>query len=108
EGRNRGGQRVLLGTLVKPRAIGGPVYVTRYNLHAAAPITGNLAPGASTGDAIQQIDRLSRDTLPITMQSEWTEIMFMQIRAGNTAMYVFALAVVRVFLTLAALYHSWE
>jgi multidrug efflux pump len=106
--RNKWGQMILLGTLVKPREIGGPVYVTRYNLYAAAPITGNLAPGVSTGDVIQEVNRLSRDSLPITMQSEWTEIMFMQIRAGNTAMYVFALAVVCVFLALAALYESWS
>jgi multidrug efflux pump len=105
--RNKWGQMVLLGTLVKPREIGGPVYITRYNLYTAAPITGNLAPGVSSGDAIQEIDRLSRETLPITMSSEWTEIMFMQIRAGDTAVYVFALAVVCVFLALAALYESW-
>src|SRR5207247_8565288 len=61
-----------------------------------------------TGDVIQDVNRLSRDTLPSTMQSEWTEIMFMQIRAGDTAMYVFALAVVCVFLALAALYESWS
>jgi multidrug efflux pump len=106
--RNKWGQMVLLGTLVKPRAVGGPVYVTRYNLYAAAPITGSLAPGVSTGDVIQEVNRLSRDTLPITMSSEWTEIMFMQIRAGDTATYVFALAVVCVFLALAALYESWS
>ncbi|HUE14338.1 MAG TPA: efflux RND transporter permease subunit [Planctomycetaceae bacterium] len=106
--RNKWGQMVLLGTLVKPREIGGPVYVTRYNLYTAAPITGNLAPGVSTGAVIDEVNRLSRDTLPITMQSEWTEIMFMQIRAGNTAIYVFALAVVCVFLALAALYESWS
>ena len=98
--RNKWGQMVLLGTLVTPREIGGPVYVTRYNLYAAAPITGNLSPGVSTGDVIQEINRLSRESLPISMQSEWTEIMFMQIRAGDTAMYVFALAVVCVFLAL--------
>jgi multidrug efflux pump len=106
--RNKWGQMVLLGTLVTPREIGGPVYVTRYNLYSAAAITGSLAPGVSTGDAIQEIDKLSRDSLPITMQSEWTEIMFMQIRAGDTAVYVFALAVVCVFLALAALYESWS
>ncbi|HEV3082844.1 MAG TPA: efflux RND transporter permease subunit, partial [Gemmataceae bacterium] len=106
--RNKWGQMVLLGTLVNVREIAGPVYVTRYNLYTAAPVTGNVAPGASTGNAIQEIDRLSRDTLPITMQGEWTEIMFMQIRAGNTAIYVFALAVVCVFLALAALYESWS
>jgi multidrug efflux pump len=106
--RNKWGQMVLLGTLLNVREIGGPVYVTRYNLYTAAPITGNVAPGASTGNAIQEIDRLSRASLPISMQGEWTEIMFMQIRAGNTAMYVFALAVVCVFLALAALYESWS
>jgi multidrug efflux pump len=106
--RNNQGQMVLLGTVVKLREIGGPVYVTRYNLYAAAPITGSLAPGVSSGDAIQEINRLSQDTLPITMHAEWTEIMFMQIRAGDTAVYVFALAVVCVFLALAALYESWS
>jgi multidrug efflux pump len=106
--RNKWGQMVLLGTLVKPREMGGPVYVTRYNLYAAAPITGNLAPGVSSGDVIEEVGRIAGETLPITMQSEWTEIMFMQIRAGNTAMYVFALAVVCVFLALAALYESWS
>ena len=99
---------VPLGTLVNLREVGGPVYVTRYNLSSAAPITGNLAPGVSTGNAIDEIDRLSRETLPLSMQHEWTELMFMQIRAGNTAMYVFALAVVCVFLALAALYESWS
>jgi multidrug efflux pump len=106
--RNQWGQMVPLGTLVRPRDTGGPVYVTRYNLYAAAPITGNVAQGVSTGEVIQEVNRLSGETLPITMQSEWTEIMFMQIRAGNTALYVFALAVVCVFLALAALYESWS
>src|SRR5207245_10658886 len=105
--RNHRGEMVLLSTLVEPRAVGGPVYITRYNLATAAPITGSLARGASSGDAIQEIDRLSHETLPISMQGEWTEIMFMQIRAGNQAIYVFALAVMCVFLALAALYESW-
>jgi multidrug efflux pump len=105
--RNQRGEMVLLGTVVTPRETGGPVYVTRYNLSTAATITGSLAPDASTGTAIQEVDRLARGTLPISMQGEWTEIMFMQIKAGNTAMYVFALAVVCVFLALAALYESW-
>src|SRR5262249_8695705 len=106
--RNKWGGMVQLGALVTPREVGGPVNVTRYNLYTAATVTRNVAPGFSTGDAIRQIDQLSRQTLPITMQTEWTEIMFMQIRAGDTAMYVFALAVVCVFLALAALYESWS
>jgi multidrug efflux pump len=106
--RNNRGQMVQLGTLVKPREMGGPVYITRYNLYTAAPITGNPAAGVSTGDVIQEVNRLSGSTLPITMGSEWTEIFFLQIRAGDTATYVFALAVVCVFLALAALYESWS
>jgi multidrug efflux pump len=105
--RNKWGQMVLLSTLVNPREIGGPVYITRYNLYSAAPITGNSAPDVSTGDVIQEVNRVASDILPITMASEWTEIMFLQIRAGNTAIYVFTLAVVCVFLALAALYESW-
>jgi multidrug efflux pump len=106
--RNKWGQMVPLGTLVNLREIGGPVMVIRYNLYTAAPVTGNLLPGVSSGDVIAEIDRLSGETLPITMKTEWTELMFMQIRAGNTAMVVFALAVVCVFLALAALYESWS
>src|SRR3954451_7254183 len=98
---------VPLGTLVAVREVGGPVFVTRYNLATAAPITGNLQPGTSSGAAIAVMDGLAARALPISMKAEWTELMFMQIRAGNTAMYVFLLAVVSVFLALSALYESW-
>ena len=67
-----------------------------------------MLPGVSSGEAIAAIDRLAEETLPRSMKTEWTELMFMQIRAGNTAIYVFALAVVCVFLALAALYESWS
>src|SRR3954451_23950974 len=99
---------VPLGTLVAVREVGGPVFVTRYNLATAAPITGNLQPGTSSGAAIAVMDGLAARALPLSMKTEWTELMFMQVRAGNTAMYVFALSVVCVFLALAALYESWS
>jgi multidrug efflux pump len=105
--RNKWGQMVLLGTLVTPREVGGPISVTRYNLYTAASVNGNVAPDVSTGDAIKAINEISADTLPLTMKAEWTDLMFMQIRAGNTAMYVFALSIVSVFLALSALYESW-
>jgi multidrug efflux pump len=107
EVRNKQGRMVPLGTLVEMRPVSGPVMVLRYNLFAAAPITGGVASGASTGPIIQSIDEKARETLPRAMKAEWTELMFMQLRAGNTAMYVFALSVVFVFLALAALYESW-
>ncbi|MHB1037862.1 MAG: efflux RND transporter permease subunit [Pirellulales bacterium] len=106
--RNNQGQMVLLGSLANVREIGGPIFVNRYNLYTAASISGNLRPGVSTGSVIASVDRLADQTLALSMNKEWTELMFMQIRAGNTAMYVFALAVACVFLTLAALYESWS
>ena len=105
--RNKWGQMVPLGTLVSPREIGGPITVTRYNLYTASQITGGLAAGVSSGNTIKEIDNLTDETLPLSMKAEWTEVMFLQIRAGNTAIYVFALSVVSVFLALAALYESW-
>jgi multidrug efflux pump len=106
--RNNRGEMVPLGALGEVREIGGPIFVNRYNLYTAATVTGNLRPGASTGRVIDSVDALADDTLSLSMNKEWTELMFMQIRAGNTAMYVFALAVACVFLALAALYESWS
>src|SRR6202044_2189118 len=105
--RNSRGEMVPLGTLVKVREVGGPVMVQRYNLYTAAPINGNVRAGTSSGEAITRVDTTARAALPRSMKTEWTELMFMQIRAGNTAMAVFGLAVVFVFLALAALYESW-
>ena len=104
--RNNRGQMVPLGTLVNTKEIGGTISVTRFNLAPGASISGNIQ-GVSTGDAIKSIDSLAEKSLPLSMQKEWTDLMFMQIRAGNTAMYVFLLAIVCVFLALAALYESW-
>jgi multidrug efflux pump subunit AcrB len=105
DGTGRGHCRV--GTLARLPRINGPVMVTRYNLYPAAPISGNSRPGVSSGEAIADVGRLAEQTLPRSMSTEWTELMFMQIRAGNTAMDVFGLAVVFVFLAMAALYESW-
>ena len=104
--RNNKGQMVPLGTLLTPREQGGPLSVPRYNLYNSAAISGNIL-GVSSGDAIKNIDRIAAETLPLSMKSEWTDIMFMQIRAGNTAMYIFLLSIICVFLALSALYESW-
>jgi multidrug efflux pump len=106
--RNKAGEMVPLGTLAKLREIGGPVSVTRYNLYRATTLNGNIQTGFSTGDAIKSIECLAAESLPLSMKPEWTELMFMQVRAGNTAMYVFVLAIVCVFLALSALYESWS
>ncbi|HMF36478.1 MAG TPA: efflux RND transporter permease subunit, partial [Isosphaeraceae bacterium] len=104
--RNKWQQMVPLGTLIQPREIGGPISVTRYNLYRSATINGNVQD-VSTGVAIAAIDALAAESLPLSMRTEWTELMFMQIRAGNTAIYVFLLSILCVFMALAALYESW-
>ena len=108
EVRNNQGQMVSLGTLADVREIGGPIFVFRYNSRAATSITGNLRPGVSSGVVIADVDRLAAETLPLSMKSEWTELMFMQIRDGDTTLSVFSLAVMCVFLALSALYESWS
>jgi hydrophobe/amphiphile efflux-1 (HAE1) family protein len=105
--RNNKGQMVPLGTLISVRDVPGPVMVTRYNLYNSAPVNGIASPAISSGQTIDTVDEVAADVLPRSMQTEWTELTFMQIKAGDTAMYVFALAVVFVFLALAALYESW-
>ncbi len=105
--RNNTGQMVPLGTLVRMRSIGGPVMVTRYNLYTSAPVMGGALPPLSSGQGISIMEREAAETLPRSMSTEWTELTFMQIKAGNTAIYVFGAAVVFVFLVLAAQYESW-
>jgi multidrug efflux pump len=107
--RNKWGQMVPLGTLVNVREITGPIFVNRYNLYTAAPITGSLRPGASSGDVIAEVDSRARETLPRSMKADWTELMYLQIIEGNSTppQLVFALAVMFVFLALSALYESW-
>ena len=105
--RNDQGMMAPLGTLVDIRDTTGPVMVNRYNLYPSAPINGGISPRLGSGEAITAINQAAEATLPRSMTTEWTELTLMQIRAGNTAMYVFALAVVGVFLALAALYESW-
>jgi multidrug efflux pump len=106
--RNNRGQMAPLGTLVDVREINGPTTVNRYNLYSSAAITGNLQTGYSSGLAIEQVQRLAEQSLPLSMKADWTELMFMQKRAGNTSFYVFALSVASVFLALSALYESWS
>jgi multidrug efflux pump len=105
--RNKSGEMVPLGTLVNVREIGGPIAVTRYNLYGSSEIRGIVRTGYSDGEAMKEIDRIALETLPISMKPDWTELMFLQKLAGNSAIYVFLLSVVCVFLALAALYESW-
>ena len=102
------GEMVPLGTLLSVRNTSGPVMILRYNMYTAAAITGNTTPGTSSGQAVPLMQQIAAEKLPRSMAYDWTELTYMQLQAGNTAMYVFALAVVFVFLVLAAQYESWK
>jgi multidrug efflux pump len=106
--RNDKGEMVQLGSLARIEDAAGPVMVMRYNMYPSAAVNGNLPATTSTGRGVELVDKLAKDSLPAEQTIEWTEITYMQIIAGNTAMIVFALGVVLVFLVLAAQYESWS
>jgi multidrug efflux pump subunit AcrB len=106
--RNNQGQMIRLATLLDVRDTSGPVMVMRYNMYSAAAITGDASPGTSSGQAVALMRKVADENLPRSMVPEWTDLAFLQLQAGNTAMFFFALAVVFVFLVLAAQYESWK
>jgi len=105
--RNNSGGMVPLGTLLNVRETVGPDKVMHYNLYPSADINGATLPGVSSGQAIQMMEQICRETLPPQFGFEWTELSLQQILAGNSAVYIFPLCVVFVFLVLAGLYESW-
>jgi len=105
--RASNGALVPLGTLVEIREVTGPDLVQRYNMYTSVPLQGNAAPGVSSGQALQTMEELARQTLPQGVSFEWTELAFQERQTGNTAIFIFALSVVFVFLVLAAQYESW-
>ncbi|ARQ00727.1 efflux RND transporter permease subunit [Pseudorhodoplanes sinuspersici] len=104
--RNSNGDTVPIGAFTTVRDITGPYRVPRYNIYPAAELDGSAAPGFSQGQAIQIMEKLAAETLPDGFAYEWTTLAYQQIRAGSTAMFAFILAVVFVFLVLAAQYES--
>lgn len=104
--RNSTGDTVPLGAFTTVSSITGPYRVPRYNLYPAAELDGSAAAGYSQGQAIQIMEKLAAETLPEGFSYEWTTLAFQQLRAGNTAVFAFVLAVVFVFLVLAAQFES--
>ena len=97
---------IPLGSFVTVRPTSGPDRVMHYNGYPTAEINGGPAPGFSTGQAQAAVEALVREQLPNGMSFEWTELTYQQILAGNTAVIVFPLVVLLVFLVLAAQYES--
>ena len=106
--RNADGEMVPLGSLVDLRQINAPSRVLRFNLFPAAELNGNPATGSSTGETIKAMEELARETLPRSYGYEWTETALQELKAGNSALYVFPICVLFVFLVLAALYENWS
>ena len=106
--RNGNGEMVPLAAIVEVRDASGPMSVNRYNMYMSAAINGDMQPGVSTGDAIALMKDVANQEMPSSMGYEWTELTYLQIIAGNTTVIVFGLAVILVFLVLAAQYESWS
>src|SRR5271166_3074155 len=106
--RNTKNQMVPLGTLMDVHEVTGPDKVMHYNIYPSAEISGNTLPGVSSGQAIEVMQTLANETLPSQFGYEWTELSLQEILAGNSALYIFPLCALFVFLVLAAQYESWS
>ncbi|MEA2981408.1 MAG: hypothetical protein QOF09_3231, partial [Alphaproteobacteria bacterium] len=104
--RNSNGDAVPLGSFTTVQDTSGPYRWPRYNLYPSAELDGAAAPGFSQGQAMAIMEKLAAETLPDGFGYEWTTLAFQQLRAGNTAIFAFVLAVVFVFLVLAAQFES--
>ena len=105
--RSASGALVPLGTLADVQLRSGPDLVQRYNLYTSVPVQGSAAPGISSGDALEAMEELAERLLPDGMTFEWTELAYQQKQTGDTAVFIFLLSVLFVFLVLAAQYESW-
>ncbi|HKD21693.1 MAG TPA: multidrug efflux RND transporter permease subunit [Rhizomicrobium sp.] len=104
--RNADGQMVPFGSIMQVSETTGPDSAMRYNAFRSADLNGAPAPGYSTGQAQAAVTKLLNENLPKGMTFEWTDLTYQQILAGNTALLVFPLCVLLVFLVLAAQYES--
>jgi len=105
--RSATGALVPMGTLVAIRDVTGPSLIQRYNMYVSVPLQGNAAPGVSTTTALDLMEGLAAKTLPQGTSFEWTELSLQERQTGNTAIFIFGLSVLFVFLALAAQYESW-
>ncbi len=104
---NDKGEMVPVGALVSVDRVTGPSTILRYNLYPSASITGQAAPGFSSGEALILMEQMANATLPNTMGFEWTGMSFQERQVGSEAIVIFALGILLIFLVLAAQYESW-
>jgi HAE1 family hydrophobic/amphiphilic exporter-1 len=107
EVRNTRGQMIPLGSVIKVERSFGPQIIQRYNLYPTAAIRGEPAPGVSSGEALSIMEQIAKAELPDSMGFNWTGESFQEKRISGQALWVFAFAVLLVYLVLAAQYESW-
>jgi HAE1 family hydrophobic/amphiphilic exporter-1 len=105
--RDNQGRMVPLSSLVAVREKFGPSVVQRYNLYPSASVNGSAAPGTSSGQALEIMEQMADDRLPPGFDHDWTGMSFQEKLAGGGQAMIFFLAVLAVFLVLAAQYESW-
>ncbi len=104
--RNIAGEMVPIGSLVQVKESFGPDRVTHYNGYLAADFNGAPLPPLSSGQAEDLISKLAKEVLPAGFEFEWTDLTYQKIIAGNTAIYIYPLCILLVFMVLAAQYES--
>ncbi|MHC5083381.1 MAG: efflux RND transporter permease subunit, partial [Planctomycetota bacterium] len=107
EVRDLDGNMIPLETMVRVEEVAGPQAIFRYNLYPSTKISGAPSPGKSSGESIAAMEQLAA-ALPPSMGYEWTGVTYQQMKAGDLAPVIFALAFIFVYLFLAAQYESWS
>ena len=105
--RNNKGEMVPLGTLMTIKRMLGSELLTRYNLYPAVPVFGSAAPGFSSGQALNLMEQVAKNTLPEGISYDWTATAYQEKLVGSQAYFIYALSITLVFLVLAAQYESW-
>jgi hydrophobic/amphiphilic exporter-1 (mainly G- bacteria), HAE1 family len=105
--RSRDGKMVPVGAFAQVQRSFGPQVINRYNLFPSAVVSGEPAPGVSTGDALDLMEQVATNVLPDSMEFEWTGMAYQERKTGGEAVLVFSLAVILVYFVLAAQYESW-
>jgi HAE1 family hydrophobic/amphiphilic exporter-1 len=104
--RTRSGEMIPLEQVVTTEEVTAPQVISHFNLFRSATINGSAAPGVSSGDALREMERLAEAHLPDGMAYAWSGISLEETKAGRQAVLIFGLALLLVYLTLAAQYES--
>jgi HAE1 family hydrophobic/amphiphilic exporter-1 len=106
--RNADGEMIEMSAFLRTEPMFGPYNIPHYNMYKSIAVNGTNAPGYSSGQAIQAMEELAETVLPEGFGTEWTDVTYQQLKAGNLAPIIFGLSLVFVFLVLSAQYESWS